>query len=412
MPASALHQNAPAFGVNRGAVDQNTVIQIASRLGAVGITTAVTACAAQLNPTSIAFDAAPGFQLNSTFLGSVGAGGRTAVVIGSKVNIQFLGIAVLRRVDGLACRQNDVSCRTESEPPVGVVDKAGNDDRIVDENIAIGPGTWRQIDAKICTVGREGDVGGLQSIGNRRPGNVTPAGRNRDIEWVDQPRADLAVGCVGGDADGVGNIYFLPRSFNEATIALLRGRCVQMARDMCRASVCEEHDFTLTVFQGLGFDDTGVVDHAVEHLVHRLRRQVHGAAIGLDQAAIGHQCVHRALVDAELEQRVAIEIEREALATREFHLAQGRSDPPLVLNLFGHHGHITTTGCGDLAKVQNRGAAVALEYKIADLKIFVGQVLGRSDQATDIDLRSVGKNNTVRIHQKHLSIGIQRPFHQ
>ena len=102
-------------------------------------------------------------------------------------------------------------------------------------------------------------------------------------------------------------------------------RHIQRSADAHSAALHVAHQHDAAVFPGdqrLRLDHAGVVNRALQQAAGRLSGQQHLAAIGLDQAAVLDQRVHRAFVDCDVEQAVAGNVERDRVAGRQRHRAE------------------------------------------------------------------------------------------
>ena len=170
------------------------------------------------------------------------------------------------------------------------------------------------------------------------------------------------------------------------------------------------HQFDAAVFtrdQRLRPDHTGVVDSAWQQAAGRPGSHQDLTAIGLDQAAVLHQRVHRALIHAHLEQAVASHVQRDGVARRECHCAQLGGNHTVVAHIGTQQRHVAAIGGVDRALVVHPTGARAVELVAAGHEVTVGHVQAGGHQATHIDRCALAKQDTVRVHQEHLTVGAQ-----
>ena len=167
----------------------------------------------------------------------------------------------------------------------------------------------------------------------------------------------------------------------------------------------------------LRLDDAVVVHHTGQQAVARPGAQQHHAAIGLDQAAVACLGVELVAIDHQAEQPVAVEVERDVVATAQGHRAQARGDPALIEHLMPQQrdlstcttrGRATTVG-NDAGTVFHGHAlfAVAKEAALVAAQTVVIDVQRAGHQATDVHLRARAKQNAVGVDQIHPAVGIE-----
>ena len=158
-------------------------------------------------------------------------------------------------------------------------------------------------------------------------------------------------------------------------------------------------------------EDAVVVHHAGQQAVARAGAHEHHAAIGLDQAAVAYLGVELVFVDHQAEQPVAVEVERDVVATAQGHRAQARHDAALVDHLMPEQGDLaaaTTAAIGNQAGAlfhRHTGLAVARKAATVIAQAVVIDVQGAGHQATDVHLRAAAKQNAVGVDQIHPTVG-------
>ena len=118
-------------------------------------------------------------------------------------------------------------------------------------------------------------------------------------------------------------------------------------------------------------DDAGVVDRALEEIGRRLGGEQHLSAISLDQAAVVDQRIDRALVDRDVEQAVAGNIEGDSVAGDQRHRAHPGRDDALVADVGAQEGDVAAIG-GDRALIEDRAIADIGEFIGAGHELAVG----------------------------------------
>ena len=129
-------------------------------------------------------------------------------------------------------------------------------------------------------------------------------------------------------------------------------------------------------------------------------------AIGLQQTAILHECFQRALVDGDVEQPVAGDVERYPLARRKRDGTQIGANDAAVIDPGAEQGNIAAI-CGDSALVEDRSAAAG-KGVMPGHEIRIGKVEGRCDEPADIDVGALAEDDAVRIDQEHLAVRGER----
>lgn len=108
-------------------------------------------------------------------------------------------------------------------------------DRVVDMDIAVAAaaGTADGTRARCIDVGGlDGDVAATQRGAQRRASDVATAGRNGEVEGVNQPGAVLAAGSLAGNRCAIDDIEMRTGSLDKSAIAAVRRRCIQRAGDL------------------------------------------------------------------------------------------------------------------------------------------------------------------------------------
>ena len=170
--------------------------------------------------------------------------------------------------------------------------------------------------------------------------------------------------------------------------------------------VAQQPDYSVVVLDGLRFDDAGVVNCALQQARRRFRGQQHLATIGLDQAAIPCQRVHRALIYRDVEQAISGNIERDGVAGSERHRAEPGDDGALVAYVGAQQRDIAAVGV-DGALIQYRSSAAAGKLVSASHEVAVADVEGGGNQTPDIHLRALAEQDAIRIDQEYLAVGQQ-----
>ncbi len=158
---------------------------------------------------------------------------------------------------------------------------------------------------------------------------------------------------------------------------------------------------------GAGLDDAGIVDLRRQHGVGRLRRHDHFAAVGDNGPLVLDQRVQRALVDGHVDKRIPSHVEGDLFARRHRHRAERGGDHALVRDGLAEQRDISALSRVDPALIDDRGVRRAEEAVFSGHEVGVGDIERRGDQAADIDLRASGEEDARRIHDEHLSIGIE-----
>ena len=193
-----------------------------------------------------------------------------------------------------------------------------------------------------------------------------------------------------------------------ALLARSQPRRIQRAAVTDRALLpTAEHDRAVDVFHGTCLDDAGVVDHAGQHGVLRTRGQDHGAAVGLDQAAVFHQIIERALVDLHVDQAVAGERQGHVAASAQCHTARRRTDDAVVADAVADKGDVPAIGRRDTAAIDDAAGAGAAEPARRAIERSIVDVERGCNQAAHVDLRTGAEQHAVRVDQVDLAIGIE-----
>ncbi len=316
----------------------------------------------------------------------------------------------------------------------GVV--AGGGDVLVDDDAA--GGVERQHGVGAPADGRvHGDVAGLAAAdagGHRHPGAGQGVAEGGDIEHavvgvavetahagacavgnghvvrVDQPLAGLAVGRQGGDPDVVVDLHVGAAGLDEAAITAVRGTGIEGAGDVHHAAVevAHQQDPAVLLAQGAGFDHPGIVDHGLEQGIAGVGGEQHLAAIGLDQLVVLHQGIDHGLIDPQVEQAVAGEVQGHGIAGGQRHAALVGDDHAVVADLATEQGNGAACAGVERAVVDHRRiAAVALEAVVAGGEVGVADAQGGGDQAADVHLGAGAEQYAVGIDQEDPAIGVQ-----
>ncbi len=237
------------------------------------------------------------------------------------------------------------------------------------------------------------------------PENVAVGAADGEILRVDVPGARQPQGGGRGDPCDVRDIHGLGRRFDRAAIAAMGRTGVQCSTYVLGTvlHIAEQADCAVMALERARFDDAGVVDRRPQELACRARRHQNLAAIGLDQAAILRQGVHRALIDRDVQQSVARDVERHGVAGRERHGPQFGGDHAIVADIGAQEGDIAAIRA-DRAVVLHRAAGSG-ELVPPGHEVGIADVERRSDKATDIHLGAAAEQNAVRVDQEDVSVG-------
>ena len=158
------------------------------------------------------------------------------------------------------------------------------------------------------------------------------------------------------------------------------------------------------ILDRLCLNHAGVIHGTLQKAARRLSCQHHLPTIGADHATVADQRIHRALVHRDVEQAVSGQIERHGIAGGKRYATETGRDHAVVSDAGTQQGHITAVGI-DRTLVQDCAALVARKPVIAGHEVAVAEVQRGGDESTDVDRCTLAEQNTVRIDQKHFSIG-------
>ena len=280
-------------------------------------------------------------------------------------------------------------------------------DSVVDRDVAIASGGRVAAGRQHCHA-----VAGQRSA-QCRTRDVATAGGDGEVDRVDQPGAGFACSRSSADAGRVGNFDVRGAGFNEAAIATVRRARIQCAGQIQRAGrhAAQQHNIASVVFHRARFNQTGVVDDAGQQRVFGTGAHQHPAAAGVNHAAVGAQAVQHALVDLQLHQAVVLKGQRGGAAGAQGHRAQRRADAALVADAVPQQcdkaASAVRTGGVERAQVDNAARTRAAEAAAVAGQARVVQIQCGGDQTADVDLRPLAKQNTVRVDQKDLAVGVQ-----
>ena len=164
----------------------------------------------------------------------------------------------------------------------------------------------------------------------------------------------------------------------------------------------------------VGLDHAGKIDNTIQRLLARSGAdQHHTAAIRLDATKVlystslcDEQCVRLGFRNLQLNQLIAVQIQRVAITRRQRHLAQSRNNHAIISHMRRHQCYQTALGGADDAFIANLSAGLTplVEVQPARHEIRIADI-GRADKQTaDVNLGTVAENDAVLIHQKHLAI--------
>ncbi len=148
--------------------------------------------------------------------------------------------------------------------------------------------------------------------------------------------------------------------------------------------------------------DPGIVDLRRQHAVRRLGGHDHATAVGDDRPLVLHERVQRALVDGHVDQRIAVEVQRDLAPRRHRHRAERRGDHPVVPHRFAEQRDIAALPCSDPPLIDDGGRGRAGEVVLPGHEIRIGDVERRGDEPADIDLRAPGEQHARRIDDEDL----------
>ena len=197
-------------------------------------------------------------------------------------------------------------------------------------------------------------------------------------------------------------------AFHHTAIALA-AQCagIQPARypDDTRIAAVQRDPAALAL-QGPGFDGALVVDHRLQQAVRASGGHQHLPAVGLQQAAVLRQGVHRGAVHLQVEQAVAVEVDAEVIARAERHAAHLRLDNAIVADPGTQQRHAATFGGRERTGVAHGGGGTAGEAVVAVDEVLITDVLRRSHQAANVDLGGLAEHHAIGVDQEHLAIGV------
>src|SRR5262249_45118652 len=162
-----------------------------------------------------------------------------------------------------------------------------------------------------------------------------------------------------------GDLEAITAGLNEPAIAALWRRGIQLARYICRTAIGDHLDLTETnralltrtarqCRHGAGLDDAGVIELRREQLIRRLRSHDDLPAIRSDRALVFDQCVQRAFIDCDIDQRIAAEVQRDLVAGRHRNGAEIRGDDAIVRHRLAEQRDTAAAVSADLALIDNR----------------------------------------------------------
>ncbi|MCY1170990.1 hypothetical protein D9M73_110830 [compost metagenome] len=119
------------------------------------------------------------------------------------------------------------------------------------------------------------------------------------------------------------------------------------------AACAFEANHAALVVQGLGLNDTRVVDHRTQQGVCGACRQKHLAAVGLDQLAVVGQRVDGGLIDAVAQQVAVVDIQGDLVAGRQQGDTQPRGYHAFVAHFRRQQGDVAAVGRRERALVDH-----------------------------------------------------------
>jgi hypothetical protein len=161
-----------------------------------------------------------------------------------------------------------------------------------------------------------------------------------------------------------------------------------------------------------GGDHAGVVHHVGEQVLRCRRLQYHGAAIGLQRAAVAHggigvQALLEFTGDLDVDQAVAVEVEHGLVGTVEVDVAVVGQDQAVIRHAAADQAHRAAARRGDGAVVDHAGAAaVRVEVEVVGEEVAGREVQRAGDQAAHVHLRGGTEDDAVGVDQEHLTVGV------
>ena len=153
-----------------------------------------------------------------------------------------------------------------------------------------------------------------------------------------------------------------------------------------------------------------------EDILRGLRREHHLAAVGLDLAGIADRRVgaggvlQRRLIDGELHQTVAVEIQRHLFATDQVDPAGAGDDHTLVADRITRQRDRTAASRLDDTLVHHRAIArTGIQFVLACHEIVDADAGTGGDQATHVDPGAGAEQDAVGVHQEDLAVGLDLP---
>ena len=195
----------------------------------------------------------------------------------------------------------------------------------------------------------------------------------------------------------------------------------QIAADVHIAALGQQQDAAALLHGAVGKDGAAHVDEAVQHALGGLGRDQNGlAAADIDHARLGNQAFDRLplrvlqlrqtlVAQCEVDQTVAVQIDRKGVRRAQHDPAQTGLDQAVVAHMGGHQRDQSALGGGDAAGVDNARAGLAglVEDQFALHEVFVAEVGRAGDQAADVDLGALAEDDAVGVDQQHLAVGVQ-----
>ena len=200
--------------------------------------------------------------------------------------------------------------------------------------------------------------------------------------------------------------FFLPAA--ESLPAILH-RLLRRAAALRAAGRGAEHNHAVMGADRIGLDHAFVVDDRVRPPPRGGGRQLDAAAIGLELALVADQRLQRLsgrhildlrgdlVADTELDQLVAVEVEREHVAGGKAHGAERRGDGAGVAHARRHQRGKAAARSGDVALVDDRGVRPPgnIEIVAAGHEVVVLDVVRGGDKARGVDDR-IGPQTACR----------------
>ncbi|SVJ59167.1 Uncharacterised protein [Klebsiella pneumoniae] len=272
--------------------------------------------------------------------------------------------------------------------------------RAVEVQVALGR---NQFDIGARQVPRQGVGMNGDAIRHRRRAHVDLVGSNLPgtVEAIAGERVHLGA---------QGHLHRLPPDLDRAAVP----RSVQRIggqgashHDAVRAAI--EHDPPVLAAQRAGLDGTLGVHHRVEQRIGGPGRHQDSPPVGLEQTAVACQRIGDPGVDADVEQLVAVEIQRQVAARTEPDTAHLRQDRPAVVDLRAEQGDAAAFRRGDGASLVEdtvgRGTRETVSGGVA-VELGIRDVQRGSHQAADIDLGAATEEHAVGVDQEDLAVGI------